>query len=87
MTYLQASKNDFFSSGKFWNQSVMINYRFNFFQLIRANVCAQWRILKLPGSLLATDSSKAVVLVIFGNIGFSIGQSENSGFFRSYCSQ
>ena len=34
MTYSQASKNDFFSSGKFWNQSMMINYRFNFFQLI-----------------------------------------------------
>ena len=29
----------------------------------RAKVCAQWRILKLPGSLLATDRSKAVVLV------------------------
>ena len=31
----------------------------------RANVCAQWRVLKLPGSLLATDRSKAVVLVKF----------------------
>ena len=29
----------------------------------RAKVCAQWRILKPPGSLLATDRSKAVVLV------------------------
>ena len=27
----------------------------------RAKVCAQWRILKPPGSLLATDRSKAVV--------------------------
>ena len=25
--------------------------------------------------------------VKFGNIGFSIGKSENSGFFRNYCSQ
>ena len=31
----------------------------------RAKVCAQWRILKPPGSLLATDRSKAVVLVKF----------------------
>ena len=23
----------------------------------------------------------------FGNLGFSIGKSENSGFFRNYCSQ
>ena len=29
----------------------------------RAKVCAQWRILKPPGSLFATDRSKAVVLV------------------------
>ena len=29
----------------------------------RAKVCAQWRILKPPGSLLATDRSKAVGLV------------------------
>ena len=29
----------------------------------RANVFAQWRILKPLGSLLATDRSKAVVLV------------------------
>ena len=29
----------------------------------RAKVCAQWRILKPPGSLVATDRSKAVVLV------------------------
>ena len=29
----------------------------------RAKVCAQWRILNPPGSLLATDRSKAVVLV------------------------
>ena len=29
----------------------------------RAKVCAQWRILKPPGSLLATDRSNAVVLV------------------------
>ena len=28
----------------------------------RAKVCAQWRILKPPGSLLATGRSKAVVL-------------------------
>ena len=27
----------------------------------RAKVCAQWRILKPPGSLLATDRSKAAV--------------------------
>ena len=29
----------------------------------RAKVCAQWRILKPRGSLLATDRSKAVALV------------------------
>ena len=29
----------------------------------RAKVCAQWRIPKPPGSLLATDRSKVVVLV------------------------
>ena len=29
----------------------------------RVKDCAQWRILKPPGSLLATDRSKAVVLV------------------------
>ena len=29
----------------------------------RTKVCAQWRILKPPGSLLVTDRSKAVVLV------------------------
>ena len=29
----------------------------------RAKVCAQWRILGPPGSLLAADLSKAVVLV------------------------
>ena len=31
--------------------------------ILQAKVCAQWRILKPPGSLLATDRSKAVVLV------------------------
>ena len=31
--------------------------------LSRAKVCAQWRILKSQGSLIATDRSKAVVLV------------------------
>ena len=31
----------------------------------RAKVCAQWRILKPPGSLLATDRFKAEVLVRF----------------------
>ena len=30
----------------------------------RAKVCAQWRILKPPGSLLATACSKRVVLVV-----------------------
>ena len=25
--------------------------------------------------------------VKFGNLGFSIGKSENNGFFRNYCSQ
>ena len=29
----------------------------------RAKVCAQWRVLNSPGSLLATDCSKVVVLV------------------------
>ena len=32
----------------------------------RVKVCAQWRVsLRSPGSLLATDRSKAVVLVYF----------------------
>ena len=41
----------------------------------RAKVCAQWMILKRPGSLLATDSSKAVVLVLFLLNGFGVGVS------------
>ena len=32
-------------------------------ELKLAKVCAQWMILKPPGSLLASDRSKAVVLV------------------------
>ena len=40
----------------------------------RAKVCAQWRILKPPGSLLATDRSKAVVLVFLLNV-FGVGVS------------
>ena len=39
----------------------------------RAKVCAQWRILKPPGSLLATDRSKAVVLVLFLLNVFGVG--------------
>ena len=31
----------------------------------RPKVCMQWRILKPPSILLATDRSKAVVLVLF----------------------
>ena len=38
-------------------------------------VCAQWRILKPPGSLLATDRSKAVVLVLFLLNVFGVGVS------------
>ena len=41
----------------------------------RAKVCAQWRILKPPGSLLATDRSKAVVLVKFLLNVFGVGVS------------
>ena len=43
----------------------------------RAKVCAQWRILKPPhpGSLLATDRSKAVVLVLFLLNVFGVGVS------------
>ena len=41
----------------------------------RAKVCAQWRILKPPGSLLATDRSKAVILVLFLLNVFGIGVS------------
>ena len=41
----------------------------------RAKVCAQWRILKPPGSLLATDCSKAVVLVKFLLNVFGVGVS------------
>ena len=42
-----------------------------------AKVCAQWRILKPPppGSLLATDRSKAVVLVQFLLDVFGVGVS------------
>ena len=39
----------------------------------RAKVCAQWRALKPPGSLLATDRSKAVVLVLFLLNVFGVG--------------
>ena len=38
-------------------------------------VCTQWRILKPPGSLLATDRSKAVVLVLFLLNVFGVGVS------------
>ena len=38
-------------------------------------ICAHWRILKLPGSLLATDRSKAVVLVSFLLNVFEVGVS------------
>ena len=41
----------------------------------RAKVCAQWRILKPPGSLLATDRSKAAVLVLFLLNVFGVGVS------------
>ena len=41
----------------------------------RAKVCAQWRTLKPPCSLLATDRSKAVVLVYFVLNGFGVGVS------------
>ena len=41
----------------------------------RAKVCTQWRILKPPGSLLATDRSKAVVLVWFLLNVFGVGVS------------
>ena len=41
----------------------------------RAKVCAQWRILKPPGSLLATDRSKAMVLVWFLLHIFGVGVS------------
>ena len=41
----------------------------------RAKVCAQWRILNFPGSLLATDRSKAVVLVQFLLNVFGVGVS------------
>ena len=41
----------------------------------RAKVCAQWRILKPPGNLLATARSKAVVLVLFLLNVFGVGVS------------
>ena len=42
----------------------------------RVNVFAQWRILKPPpGSLLATDRSKAVVLMLFLLNVFRVGVS------------
>ena len=41
----------------------------------RVKVCAQWRIHKPPGSLLATDRSKVVVLVLFLLNVFGVGVS------------
>ena len=41
----------------------------------RAKVCAQWGVLKHPGSLLATDRSKAAVLVYFLLNVFGVGVS------------
>ena len=41
----------------------------------RSMVCAQWRVLKAPGSLLAIDRSKAVVLVWFLLNVFGVGVS------------
>ena len=41
----------------------------------RAKVCAQWRILKPPGNLLATDRSKVVILVSFLLNDFGVGVS------------
>ena len=41
----------------------------------RAKVCTQWRILKPPGGLLATDRSKAMVLVYFLHFVFGVGVS------------
>ena len=41
----------------------------------RAKVCAQWRILKAPGSLLATDRSKALVLGVILTKCFGVGVS------------
>ena len=41
----------------------------------RGKVCAQRRILKPPGSLLATDRSKAVVLMLFLLNAFGVGES------------
>ena len=38
-------------------------------------VCAQWRILNPPGSLLATDRSKVMVLVLFLLNVFGVGVS------------
>ena len=37
--------------------------RYDLIDAFNSTSCAQWRILKPPGSLLATDRSKAVVLV------------------------
>ena len=41
----------------------------------RAKVCVQWKTLKPPGSLLATDRSKAVVLAQFLLTVFGVGVS------------
>ena len=50
----------------------------------RAKVCAQWRILKPPGSMLATDRSKAVVLVKFLLNVFGVGVSCRNLYFVVY---
>ena len=39
----------------------------------RAKVCLQWRILEHPGSLLATERSKKVVLMYFLLNVFGVG--------------
>ena len=41
----------------------------------KAKVCAQWMILKPPGSFIASDRSKAVVLVLFILNVFGVGVS------------
>ena len=38
-------------------------------------------------TIAASDLKVSYGKVKFGNLGISIGKSENSGFFRNYCSQ
>ena len=45
--------------------------------------CFVLYLAKISGERLQDHWSSGI---LFGNLGFSMGKSENSGFFRNYCS-